>query len=266
VFEPTDRDPQRVQIWGTFSIAVAGTGGDVYHAPESGYLYFALPADSRIALDEWKDLNLLLEGGTPPVKEVGRTIRGALAFGKPGPQVRVRTSDEKPESPDVYTPGKGVKVIGAGATVLGLDKSPALEMLSAGKFASRFNYALVDRVVFEPNAERPERIQIWGVFTMGKRDGGSFESPRRGYLYLDLSAGGRANPEVLRQWNDWRLAAGTRQIVGFYIANVLNRQIRLRPADEHPNAPDLGNTVSKSTAIVRSDSEYGPIKSLAGFR
>jgi hypothetical protein len=48
-------------------------------------------------------------------------------------------------------------------------------------------YALVDKVVLEPNAQSPERIQIWGVFILFKeKSRNEYDPPVRGYLYFSL--------------------------------------------------------------------------------
>jgi hypothetical protein len=42
-------------------------------------------------------------------------------------------------------------------------------------------YALVEKVVLEPNEKAPERIQIWGAFSLASTvDRDSYEAPARG--------------------------------------------------------------------------------------
>ena len=54
-------------------------------------------------------------------------------------------------------------------------------------------YARIDRVVLEPNADSPERIQLWGVFSMAKpNDRNDYLAPARGYLYFKLDQNPRA--------------------------------------------------------------------------
>src|ERR1044072_3600220 len=43
-------------------------------------------------------------------------------------------------------------------------------------------YALVDKVVFEPNETSPERIQIWGAFAIAEGNGDTYRNAERGYL------------------------------------------------------------------------------------
>lgn len=45
VFEPDDKSPERIQIWGAFTFVDEGTGsGGRTLTPKRGYLYFALPS------------------------------------------------------------------------------------------------------------------------------------------------------------------------------------------------------------------------------
>ena len=87
-------------------------------------------------------------------------------------------------------------------------------------------FAVIDRVVFEPNAEAPERVQVFGAFAY--YDGGQlssdtpFTEPVRGYLYFTLpSRGDRAGAR--RDWGDLAAVAGTGEAVAFgnygYIGN-----------------------------------------------
>ncbi len=118
-------------------------------------------------------------------------------------------------------------------------------------------YALIDKVVLEPNADHPDQIQIWGVFAIAKTDNNNtYESPQRGYLYYRLPA---SKEELARRdWGDFKAVAGTRQVVSF--GNRFQK-IRLRKAEEKPESPDT-YTVVMGVVKVRSDTEYEPIKSL----
>jgi hypothetical protein len=96
-------------------------------------------------------------------------------------------------------------------------------------------YTVVERVVLEPTASAPERIQIWGAFAFsdGKR-GSGYDAPQRGYLYYSCPAGQQTLCQ--REWADLQKVAGKDIGVGFggrYIANG-----RLRKIDEKPSSPD----------------------------
>ncbi len=125
-------------------------------------------------------------------------------------------------------------------------------------------YALIDKVVMEPNADNPERIQIFGVFSIAT-DKQVFRPAQRGYLYFTLSAN---NKDVIRrEWADLKAAAGTRTMIAFGgsgFAGSFSTIPRLRKPDEKPGAPDpyvLGSGLSK----MRSDTDYAPIKSLLEY-
>jgi hypothetical protein len=85
-------------------------------------------------------------------------------------------------------------------------------------------YGIVERVVFEPNEQAPERIQVWGAFALV--DGGTAapvanSTPTRGYLYFKLPVvvdGFVSMADltlVRREWADLKAVAGTGQAVGF---------------------------------------------------
>src|SRR5215471_17914023 len=71
-------------------------------------------------------------------------------------------------------------------------------------------YALVDKVTFEPNTDKPERIRISGVFITAAERSDVYSAPQRGYLYLALPGPNR--DLALREWADLKSIAGTRQV------------------------------------------------------
>jgi hypothetical protein len=104
-------------------------------------------------------------------------------------------------------------------------------------------YAVVSKVVFEPNDKAPERIQIWGAFTLvegGTGSGGKTLTPQRGYLYFALPSGTEnANRRdiALKEWADFKAIVGTNQAVAFgrfgYIGAFADELIS-RPAGMPP--------------------------------
>ena len=80
-------------------------------------------------------------------------------------------------------------------------------------------FGVIERVVFEPDETRPERVQVWGAFAYS--DGGSTEtSPvARGYLYFTLPPPSPRSPNepelARREWRDLKSVAGSGQAVGF---------------------------------------------------
>jgi hypothetical protein len=114
-----------------------------------------------------------------------------------------------------------------------------LALLAAGLPAQASDpvgtYTLIDRVVLEPTADAPERVQLWGVFAQADgKPGDRYLPARRGYLFYTIDPGKR---EVCRrEWADFRTIAGTGQAVGFggrYLPKG-----RIRKATEKPEAPD----------------------------
>lgn len=119
-------------------------------------------------------------------------------------------------------------------------------------------FARVDKVVFEPNATAPERIQIWGAFALAGRENGSFyRAPQRGYLYFSLKAG---KEEVCRkEWADLKTVAGSDQIIGF---GMRYQPVHLRKAEDKPADPDVYPVGYGMAKMSDRDSDYPPIRDL----
>jgi hypothetical protein len=111
-------------------------------------------------------------------------------------------------------------------------------------------YALIDKVVLEPNDTTPDRAQIWGAFVVADTQRGTPVFPaKRGYLYFQLPGegvwrDGVPRSEVTRhEWNDLKAVAGSGQAVGFGSSWVgtgsgaPTEPYRVRPASEPPAAP-----------------------------
>jgi len=121
-------------------------------------------------------------------------------------------------------------------------------------------YARIDKVVLEPGGDSPDRIQVWGVFSLSRGEhGGDYQAPARGYLYFNL--GNR--PELARaEWNDLKQVAGTGQIVSFGLRGQLPR---LRKPDEKPAAPDP-YALNTGVAKVSARTDYPPVRAVADYR
>lgn len=119
-------------------------------------------------------------------------------------------------------------------------------------------YAVVDKVVFEPNDQNPERIQIWGAFAVATRnDRDNYDAVQRGYLYFTAD---RSSTMTRAEWNDLRAVAGTKRIVGF--SSRFGQTVRVRAGTDTPATPDTYVT-GVGVNAVRSNSDYAPIKALA---
>ena len=138
-------------------------------------------------------------------------------------------------------------------------------------------YAVVSKVVFEPNDKAPERIQIWGAFTLvdgGTGSGGKTLTPQRGYMYFSLPGTGnfgtdnRSQKEAaLKEWADFKAIADTGQVVAFgslgYIG-VFSDELISRPAGMPPYVlmtPGYGDSIqlrSKNPIRPESTAPTGP--------
>ena len=151
-------------------------------------------------------------------------------------------------------------------------------------------YGIVEKVVFEPNEQSPERIQVWGAFvyveSSAVNQSLTTSKPARGYLYFRL--GGSGDALVRREWADLKSVAGTGQAVAFgkwhYIGGfgslqpdaatrtppyILeshqgNRQtdMRVRPATETPTSPALYQIDSGVVKLSENGSHASVIQQL----
>ena len=74
-------------------------------------------------------------------------------------------------------------------------------------------YALVDKVVFEPDEKNAERVRVEGAFCLAQANARrAYEPPASGYLYLALVSG--KEKECRNEWNDLKSLAGSGRVVG----------------------------------------------------
>ena len=110
-------------------------------------------------------------------------------------------------------------------------------------------YAIVDKVVFEPNETAPQRIQIWGAFSLETEPyGANYSAAQKGYLYYKIDQSNAGIERATRStWEDLKKIAGTGQAVGFgggYAAEGGSGKVR--KATDKPASPDvfpIGNPV-----------------------
>jgi hypothetical protein len=80
-------------------------------------------------------------------------------------------------------------------------------------------FAVVEKVVFEPNEQAAERIQLWGAFAFvaGGVQGTFTAPPQRGYFYFSIpeSYSQKQRETVRKEWADLKSVAGTSQGVAF---------------------------------------------------
>jgi hypothetical protein len=122
-------------------------------------------------------------------------------------------------------------------------------------------YALVDKVVFEPNEANPERIQVWGAFAIAEGNGYTYRNAERGYLYY------KVNPEkptiCHNEWADLKSVAGTGQIVAF--GSRYGEKGTLRQKESKPEHPDV-YPVAMGVTKAKGEKDYEPLKQLAKLR
>ncbi len=119
-------------------------------------------------------------------------------------------------------------------------------------------YAIIDRVVLEPETGDPERAQIWGAFALA-RGAREYAEPVRGYLYLEAAED--EQKICRREWTDLRKLAGSGKVVAF--GNRWRQDVRVSPPTAKPEKPKrypfgFGLTVIKPT-------RYTPVRQLMGL-
>jgi hypothetical protein len=99
-------------------------------------------------------------------------------------------------------------------------------------------YAIVDKVVLEPNDTVPETIQIWGAFALADdKPGDSYRPAERGYLYYSLPSSQAERDTARAEWADLKKIAGSEQAIAF--GSRYRPKGRVRKATEKPAAPDV---------------------------
>jgi hypothetical protein len=121
-------------------------------------------------------------------------------------------------------------------------------------------YAKVDRVVLAPNADAPDTIQVFGVFSVAQPNNpNDYRPAARGYLYYSL---GPNRDAARREWSDLKSVAGTGQVVAF--GSRWEGTPTVREAKEAPSKPDV-YSVNTGVTKVRGNTEYAPIRALLDF-
>ena len=126
---------------------------------------------------------------------------------------------------------------------------------------------IIDKVVFEPNEDEPERVQIWGVFTLDEVY--DYGPPKRGYLYYSIFSTidwtwTQAQIDAYKQAcrSDWAKingVAGTGKVITFInVAVQKEKKGRIRNPDEKPREPDAYpyNSGYDAAAVVEEDERF----------
>src|SRR5262249_39130365 len=122
VFEPSERAPERIQVWGSFALVDGGVGRTSATPAQRGYLYFTYPTTagargqtlSESIKKEWMDIKAV--AGTGQAIGFGNWVYiGPLTSGQIYPtwggdsaNLRVHPDSEKPGSPSIYSTNAGI--------------------------------------------------------------------------------------------------------------------------------------------------------------
>ncbi|HVC99355.1 MAG TPA: hypothetical protein VND64_37160 [Pirellulales bacterium] len=119
-------------------------------------------------------------------------------------------------------------------------------------------YGVIERVVFEPNAQKPERVQIWGWFELADHDSQfRYYEPKRGCLHYSLADGKQGVCRI--EWKDLEKSAGTGKCIAFGQRHT--ELGKVRKFGDELNAP-IPYPVAAGLFDLR-DGDYEPVKALA---
>ncbi len=168
------------------------------------------------------------------------------------------TADHSDRSPFIsQTGGNQLRQSLLGATAI------SLLLLALGSPARASDpigiYAVVDKVVLEPSATAPERVQIWGSFSFAEGSGYAYKAPAAGYLYYKLPE--KKSEPARNEWADFKSMAGTKGVVGF--GSRYGDKGRIRKPGEKPADPDPYPIAFGLTKTRKSD--YQPVRDLIEF-
>jgi hypothetical protein len=127
-------------------------------------------------------------------------------------------------------------------------------------------YEAIDKVVFEPDADHPQRVQVFGVFSLAQQGRPTeFQPAQRGYLYFKLPSDPAASAQAVREWSDFKAKAGSGEAVGFwtfgFTASQYEAMPKVRKDGDKPADPDVFQP-GQGVSTVRKDTDYAPIRTL----
>lgn len=120
-------------------------------------------------------------------------------------------------------------------------------------------YAIIDKVVLEPGTGTPEKIQVWGDFSLAtKGDRNNYDPPQRGYVYFKIKPG--KEEATLKEWNDLKTLSGTGQVVGLGVRYQMS--FTVRKSEDKPSSPDEYPIGSGLVRMSDRSSSYAPFVAL----
>jgi len=122
-------------------------------------------------------------------------------------------------------------------------------------------YGIVEKVVLEPAQGEPERVQLWGVFSLADRkDRDAYQEPVRGVIYASAAPG--KEKACRAEWSDFEKLTAKGEPVAF--SGRHEKLPRVRPVGEKLEKPDaypLGFGLSR----FRFDSPHEPVRRVRAF-
>src|SRR5262245_54198706 len=93
-------------------------------------------------------------------------------------------------------------------------------------------FALIDRVVYEPDAKDPQRVHVWGVFSMSDPKAGpeAYTAAQRGYLYYSINPA--LSKATVAEWSDFSSVAGKGDVIAY--GGRYEKNGRIRNGSEKP--------------------------------
>ena len=125
-------------------------------------------------------------------------------------------------------------------------------------------FALIEKVTFEPSADKPERIVLTGLFTTSRLSANNdtlYEGPQKGSMYYSLPTGADRQ-RVLNEWQDLKSIAGSRQVVG-YGASWAGHSGVVRKDGEGLGTP---NDWPTQNGIIRVDAARAEARDLLAYK
>ena len=117
-------------------------------------------------------------------------------------------------------------------------------------------YAIVEKVVFEPDEANASRLQVWGAFAFSDPASGVITRAARGYMYFALPT--QPNPRrpnelemARREWSDLKAVAGSGQAVGFGEWGYVGRFDGLDPLERRSQGYVLEQNPTGDAAAFR---------------
>lgn len=99
-------------------------------------------------------------------------------------------------------------------------------------------YAVIEKIAYEPSAQAPERVRIWGTFALAERTGGmNCSSPQSGQLYFKLPK--QQPQDAIAEWRDLEKSIASGEPIGFGNRYAqIDREIAVLKADDLKTAAE----------------------------